>query len=278
MGQAYKSRLSVCIICRNEEENIARCLESVRWASDIVVVDSGSTDRTFDVAERYTDRLFQKDWPGYAAQKNFALSKAREKWVLSLDADEAVSRALRHEIVREIERNEVARDGYRIPRRSFYQGRWINHSGYYPDRQLRLFRREKGSWVGGRVHERMAVDGQVGDLKQDILHYPYGGGLSGQLATINSFSTLLAEDMFDRGKRFHLPLLFLRPLFKFLEVYAIKKGFMDGLPGLIIAVSDAYAMFARYVKLREIEAGFGTGRENRGPLEIIDKYVKKCHK
>ncbi len=264
MGQAFMNRLSVCIICGNEAENMARCLESVQWASDIVVVDSGSTDQTVEIARRYTDRLYEKDWPGYAAQKNFALSKAREEWVLSLDADEAVSRALRHEIVREIERNETGPDGYRIPRRSFYQGRWIHHSGYYPDRQLRLFRRDKGSWVGGRVHERMAVDGPVGDLEQDILHYPYGGGLSGQLATINSFSTLLAEDMFDRGKRFHLPLLFFRPLFKFLEVYVVKRGFRDGLPGLIIAVSDAYAMFARYVKLREIEAGFGRDREKRG--------------
>jgi hypothetical protein len=107
----------------------------------------------------------------------------------------------------------------------------------------------------------MTVNGRVGVLKHDILHYPYGGGITGQLETINSFSTLLARDMFDRGKRFHLALLFSRPLLKFLEVYVLKKGFLDGLPGLIIAVSDAYAMFVRYVKLREIESDFGTGRE-----------------
>lgn len=254
MGQPIENRISACIICHNEEQNIKRCLETLKWVQDIIVVDSMSTDRTVEIAEAYTDRIFQRAWPGYAAQKNFALRKAKNDWVLSLDADEAVSKALCDEILSEIAGSE-ALDGYRIPRRSFYQGRWINHSGYYPDRQLRLFRREKGRWVGGRVHERMAVEGRVGDLKQDLLHYPYGGRLSGQLKTVNSFSTLLAKDMYDRGKRFHLALLFSRPLFKFLEVYVLKRGFMDGLPGLIIAVSDAYAMFVRYVKLREIEAG-----------------------
>jgi len=254
MGRPTENRISACIICHNEEQNLKRCLESLKWVHDIIVVDSMSTDGSVEVAEGYTDQIFQRPWPGYAAQKNFALLKAKTDWVLSLDADEAVSKALRDEISFEIARHE-ALDGYRIPRRSFYQGRWINHSGYYPDRQLRLFKREKGRWVGGRVHERLAVEGHVGDLKQDLLHYPYGGTIFGQLRTVNSFSTLLARDMYDRGKRFHLALLFSRPLFKFLEVYVLKRGFMDGLPGLIIAVSDAYAMFVRYVKLREIEAG-----------------------
>ncbi len=254
MGQPLQNRLSACIICHNEDRNIQRCLESLHeWVHEIVVVDSMSMDRTVEIAKGYTDRIFQRPWPGYAGQKNFALSKAESDWVLSLDADEAVSRALRDEISAEIAKPDTL-DGYRMPRHSFYQGRWINHSGYYPDRQLRLFRREKGRWVGGRVHERMEIDGRVGDLKQDLFHYPYGGRISGQLRTVNSFSTLLAKDMYDRGKRFHLALLFSRPLFKFLEVYVLKRGFMDGLPGLIIAVSDAYAMFVRYVKLREIEA------------------------
>ena len=255
MGEPLRNRVSACIICHNEERNIKRCLESLHeWVQDIIVVDSMSTDRTVEIAKGYTDRIFRRPWPGYMAQKNFALSKAQTDWVLSLDADEAVSGALRHEISTQMAKPGPP-DGYRMPRRSFYQGRWINHSGYYPDRQLRLFRREKGRWVGGRVHEGMAVDGRVGDLKQDLHHYPYGGKISGQLKTVNDFSTLLAKDMYDRGKRFHLMLLFSRPIFKFLEVYVLKRGFMDGLAGFIIAVSDAYAMFVRYVKLREIEAG-----------------------
>ncbi len=229
-------------------------MDSLKWVQDIIVVDSMSTDGTVEIAKAYTDRIFQREWPGYAAQKNYALSKAETDWVLSLDADEAVSKALSDEISTEIAKPD-ALDGYRIPRLSFYQGRWINHSGYYPDRQLRLFRREKGRWVGGRVHERMEIDGHAGDLKRDLYHYPYGGVISGQLKTINDFSTLLARDMYDRGKRFRLMLLFSRPFFKFLEVYLVKRGFMDGLAGFIIAYSDAYAMFVRYVKLREIEKG-----------------------
>ncbi len=254
MGQPKENRISACIICHNEEKNLERCLQNLKWVHDIVVVDSMSTDGTVEIAQKFRTRIFQRPWPGYAAQKNFALEKAKTDWVLSLDADEVVSEALRDEILSRISKPE-ALNGYRIPRRSFYLGRWINHSGYYPDRQLRLFRREKGRWEGGRVHERMAVEGRVGNLEQDLLHYPYGGRLTGQLNTINSFSTLLAKDMYDRGKRFHLSLLFFRPLFKFLEVYVLKRGFMDGLPGLIIAVSDAYAMFVRYVKLREFETG-----------------------
>ena len=254
MWKPVQNQLSVCIICHNEEQNIKRCLDSLKWVQDIIVVDSMSTDGTVEIAKGYTDRIFQREWPGYAAQKNFALSKAETDWVLSLDGDEAVSKALCDEISSEIAMPD-ALDGYRIPRRSFYLGRWINHSGYYPDRQLRLFRRGKGRWVGGRVHERMEIDGHVGDLKRDLYHYPYQGVISGQLKTINDFSTLLARDMYDRGKRFHLMLLFSRPFFKFLEVYGVKRGFMDGLAGFIIAYSDAYAMFVRYVKLREIEKG-----------------------
>jgi glycosyltransferase involved in cell wall biosynthesis len=252
MGRPLQNRLSVCIICHNEAQNIKRCLESLKWVHEIVVVDSMSTDRTVEIAKGYTDRIFQRPWPGYTEQKNFALHQAVGDWILSLDADEAVSGALWAEMRAEIAKPD-ALDGYRMPRRSFYQGRWINHSGYYPDRQLRLFRREKGRWVGGRVHERMAVSGRIGDLKQDLLHYPYQDKISGQLETVNSFSTLLAKDMYDRGKRFHLMLLFFRPFFKFLEVYVLKQGFRDGLAGFIIAVSDAYAMFVRYVKLKEIE-------------------------
>jgi len=162
---------------------------------------------------------------------------------------------LREEILGEIKKDD-AKDGYLIPRRSFYQGRWINHSGYYPDRQLRLFRRERGHWTGGRVHERVDIQGSIGDLEEDLLHYPYKGIISGQLQTVNSFSSLIAEDMHERGKHYHILLLLLRPTFKFLEVYLLKLGFLDGLAGFIIAVTSAYAMFVRYVKLREQEISF----------------------
>jgi glycosyltransferase involved in cell wall biosynthesis len=243
--------VSACVICFNEERNLRRCLESVSWADEIVIVDSFSQDRTLEIAKGYTGQVFERKWTGYRDQKNFALSKASGDWILSLDADEVVSEVLRQEIQKEISRHP-AKGGYRIPRRSYYQGRWINHSSFYPDRQLRLFRRELGTWVGGRVHERVEVRGDIGLLKNDLLHYPYQGSISGQLKTIASFSTLLAEDMYERGEGFHLGLLLLRPPLKFVEVYVLKLGFLDGLAGLIIAVSSAYAMFVRYVKLREL--------------------------
>lgn len=248
--------LSVCIICFNEERNIKRCLESSTWADEIVVVDSMSQDGTVAIAKEYTDKVYQRQWPGYVGQKNFALSKAKGDWILSADADEEISQSLQYEIKKEIEK-EDPKDGYRIPRRSFYQGRWIKHSGFYPDRQLRLFRRNKGYWVGKRVHERVHVNGKIGLLKNDLLHYPYKGTISGQLQAVDRFSSLLAENMHEEGKRYSLLLLLLRPPLKFIEVYFLRVGLLDGLAGFIIALTSAYAMFVRYVKLRELEKRVG---------------------
>ncbi|MBW1674081.1 MAG: glycosyltransferase family 2 protein, partial [Deltaproteobacteria bacterium] len=195
--------------------------------------------------------VYQREWTGYIDQKNFALSKCNNAWILSLDADEEISQALQDEIKREIEREDT-KIGYSMPRLSFYQGRWIRHSGFYPDRQLRFFRNKQGHWVGKRVHERVHVDGEVGFLKNDLLHYPYKGVISGQLNAVDKFSGLLAENMYEEGKRYHLLALFFRPLFKFFEVYCLKLGFLDGVAGFIIARTSAYAMFVRYVKLREL--------------------------
>jgi len=243
--------ISICIICFNEEKNIRRCLESSKWAEEIVVVDSMSQDRTVEIAREYTDKVYQREWPGYIDQKNFALSKAKNDWILSFDYDEEISQSLQYEIMREIEKQD-AKDGYRIPRLSFYQGRWIKHSGFYPDRQLRLFRRNKGYWVGKRVHEKVHVNGEIGLLKKDLFHYPYKGTISGQVQTVDKFSSLLAENRFQEGERYSLFLLLLRPPIKFIEVYFFRLGLLDGLAGFIIALTSAYAMFVRYVKLREL--------------------------
>ena len=243
--------ISICIICFNEEKNIRRCLENSKWAEEIVVVDSMSQDRTVEIAREYTDKVHQREWPGYIDQKNFALSKAKNDWILSVDADEEISQSLQYEIKAEIEKQD-AKDGYRIPRRSFYQGRWIKHSGFYPDRQLRLFRRNKGYWVGKRVHEKVHVNGEIGLLKKDLLHYPYKGTISGQVQTVDKFSSLLAENRFQEGEGYSLFLLLLRPPMKVIEVYFFRLGLLDGLAGFIIALTSAYAMFVRYVKLREL--------------------------
>jgi len=145
------------------------------------------------------------------------------------------------------------KNGYRFPRHSYYLGRWVNHSGFYPDRQVRLFRPQLGHWTGGRIHERVEVQGNVGDLKNELFHYPYEGSISGLLRKVNAFSSLMAEDMRDRGKRYHLGSLMGRPIMKFMEVYFLKMGFLDGLPGLILATMFAFGMFARYAKVRELE-------------------------
>jgi glycosyltransferase involved in cell wall biosynthesis len=243
--------ISICIICFNEEKNIRRCLESSTWADEIVVVDSLSQDKTAEIAREYTDKVYEREWPGYVKQKNYALAKVNSPWILSVDADEEISQSLQYEIRKEIEKRDP-KDGYSMPRRSFYQGRWIKHSGFYPDRQLRLFRRNRGYWVGKRVHERVHVNGEIGLLKNDLLHYPYKGTISGQLQAVDRFSSLLAENMREQGKRYSLLLLLVRPPLKFLEVYFFRLGLLDGLAGFVIALTSAYAMFVRYVKLREL--------------------------
>ncbi len=204
--------ISICIICFNEEKNVRRCLESSKWADEIIVVDSMSQDRTAEIAREYTDEVYQRAWPGYVEQKNFTLSRAKGDWILSIDVDEEISQGLQDEIREEIKKGH-AKDGYRIPRRSFYQGRWIKHSGFYPDRQLRLFRRNRGYWVGKRVHEMIHINGKVALLRNNPLHYPYKGTISGQLKTVDKFSTLLAENMYEEGKRYHLFFLLMRPFF-----------------------------------------------------------------
>lgn len=249
---AIPMAISICIICLNEEENIRRCLESSKWANEIIVVDSMSQDKTVEIAREYTDKVYQRKWYGFVDGKNFALSKATCEWVVSLDADEEITNELRGEIQEEIGK-EHAKEGYTVPRISFYQGRWIRHSGFYPDRQLRLFKRGKGSWVGKRVHERVQVNGEVGQLTNNLLHYPYKGTISGQVQTIDAFSTLLAQNLHEQGKRYSPLLLLLRPPLKFIEVYLLRLGFLDGVAGFIIALSSAYAVFIRYVKLREVE-------------------------
>ena len=246
--------ISICIICFNEEENIRRCLESSKWADEIIVVDSMSQDKTVEIAREYTDKVYQRKWSGFVDGKNFALSKATREWVVSLDADEEIPDELRGEIQEEIGKKHP-KEGYTVPRISFYQGRWIKHSGFYPDRQLRLFKRDKGAWVGKRVHERVQVNGEVGQLTNNLLHYPYKGTISGQIQTIDTFSTLLAQNLHEQGKRYSPLLLILRPPLKFIEVYLLRLGFLDGIAGFIIALSSAYAVFVRYVKLREVEKG-----------------------
>lgn len=244
--------ISACIITYNEEANIRKCLESVEWTDEIVVVDSYSTDHTVDIAKEYTKHVIQRDWPGHVAQKNNALDFATNEWVLSLDADERVSPELRKEIETELQEKALPWDGFYIPRRTFYLERWIRHGGWQPDIKLRLFKKSKGRWGGKDPHDKVILDGKAKTLRSLIYHYNYRD-LSHQIATIESYSKISSTELFKEGKKFRFSYLLLRPPLRFLRDYFLKQGFRDGWPGLIIAVNTSFYVFIKYAKLWELQ-------------------------
>lgn len=246
------ARISACIIAGNEEANIERCLRSVTWADEIVVVDSFSTDRTAEIARRYTDRVYQHAWLGYIGQKKLISEMARGPWILFVDADEEISSALRDEIERLFARPLPADiHGFECPRMVRYLGRWIRHGDWYPDIKLRLFLKSHGHCGGEEPHDRVYVNGKVRRLKGKIYHYTYTG-IDDQIATINRFSGISARTHHQAGRRVRLADLLFRPLNRFLRGYVFKLGFLDGVPGLIVAANVAFGTFAKYAKLWEI--------------------------
>jgi glycosyltransferase involved in cell wall biosynthesis len=252
MPSRSRPPVSACIITYNEEASVEECLKSVAWANEIVVIDSESTDRTVEICERFGARVERRPFPGHIEQKNHAIRGASHAWVLCIDADERLSPALCEEIQRELSANGDAVDGYYMPRHTFYLGRWIDHGGWYPDYKLRLFKRDKGMWGGVNPHDRVLLEGSTRILKNDLLHYTYRD-LSHHVRTINSFTSIMAEERHRRGRRFRLPLLVLKPFVKFLKMYLWQGGFLDGLPGFVIAISGAYYVFLTDAKLWEIE-------------------------
>jgi hypothetical protein len=243
--------LSVTLISLNEEANIARALESVRWADDVVVIDSGSTDRTVAIAESLGARVVRNPWPGYGQQKNFAQAQARHDWVLNLDADEVVSGELAAEIRSALAQASAdGTRGFAIPRRTFYLGRWIRHGGWYPNRLVRLADRRHARWSEPSVHEALQVDGTVRPLHEDLLHYSFAG-IQDQVLTNLRLSRLGYEELRRRGQRPSLLRLLLKPIGKFLETYLFKQGFRDGMPGLIISANAAHSMFLKQAYLFE---------------------------
>ncbi len=246
-----RPKLSAAIITFNEEHNIRACLESVAWFDEIIVVDSGSTDRTVALCKDYTDRIVERPWPGHVLQKQFALDQATGDWILSLDADERLSGAAAADIrTHVIDKNPEA-DGFIFPRLSCYLGRWIRHGGWFPDCKLRLVRRGCARWGGKDPHDKLELSGTARKLQGEILHYVYRD-ISHQLATIDSFSGITAAQWLRSNKRLSLFELVFRPPVRFLEMYAWKRGFLDGMPGLIIAVLSSYYVFLKYAKLWEL--------------------------
>ena len=267
-----RQAISCCIICFNEEANIRRCLESVKWCDEIIIVDSFSTDRTVDICREYTDHVTQRVWPGYVEQKRFALSQATHEWVLNVDADEEVSPELRCEILAVLQQNHPAVDGFYVPRLVYYLGRWW-WRGWYPGFRLRLFRKAKVRWGGVDPHEKVLLRGQAERLHGPLYHYTYDD-ISDHLRAINGLTEVSSRELALRGKRTRTFDLLLRPWWRFLRFYVLSGGFRDGIPGFFVAVTSAFYVFLKYVKLWETTRSHtdaGTQHSSRRPREELGR-------
>lgn len=243
--------LSVVIVTLNEEANLARTLPSIAWADEIIVVDSGSTDRTREVAESFGAKFFVETWKGFAAQKNSALAKATGEWILSLDADEEVEPALADEIRTVLAANPSVA-GFWIPRKNFFLGRWIRHGGFYPDPKLRLFRRDAGAFEDRAVHEDIRIDGSTVSLKNNLLHHAYPT-LENYIEHMNRYSSLGARMAVEKRPRaFSIVDIVARPKLTFLYNYFLRLGFLDGREGLLLHLYHATYVSWKYAKAWEI--------------------------
>jgi glycosyltransferase involved in cell wall biosynthesis len=244
-------KITATVITLNEEHNIAAALETLAWADEIVVVDSQSGDRTVEIARTFTDRVYSRPWPGYSAQKNYAAEQATNDWIFSLDADERVSNKLAEKLQQLKRGSEPEAAAYRMPRLTFYLGRWIKHSGWRPDHKLRLYHRKRAHWQGDYVHETLQANGEVRMLTGDILHYTVRDAGEHHLR-MNRYTTLAAQQKYSQGKRATLASLFVSPVAVFLRSYIFKLGFLDGIPGLAIARFAAHYEFLKNLKLWEM--------------------------
>ncbi len=249
--------LSVAIITKNEEANIGPCLQSVGWADEVIVVDSGSQDGTRRVCEEFRARFLTEEWKGFARQKNSAIDKARNEWILSLDADERITPELRREI-EEVLRGDALADGYFIARQNFFCGRWIRRCGWYPDYNLRLFRKSQGRFRERSVHERVEVKGPTRYLRHPMEHHTYRS-LSEFLQRMDRYSTLAAEEMEREKRKFRHTDSLLRPPLTFLQMYLLRAGFLEGYAGFLLSLLYSFYTFAKYSKLKELQerSGFG---------------------
>jgi glycosyltransferase involved in cell wall biosynthesis len=242
--------ITATIITCDEERNIARAIESLRCCDEVLIVDSGSVDRTVEVAEKLGARVIEANWRGFAGQKNWAAEQATNEWILSLDADETLGEALEAEILN-LKKTGPRFDANTMPRLARYLGRWIYHSGWYPDRKIRLYDRRKARWVGDFVHESVRADCPVGNLENDILHFTCES-LSEHLKTLDRYTTLAAQEM--AASKVPVPLwsLIFDPPWNFVKAYIFQRGFLDGLEGLIISYMASFYTFLKYSKARNM--------------------------
>jgi glycosyltransferase involved in cell wall biosynthesis len=245
-------KLSVTVVAKNEAANLDAALASVAWADEIVVVDSHSTDDTVAIARRHTDRVVVHEWLGHIEQKNYAASLASHDWILSLDADERVTLELATEL-QGLQAGAPAEAAFRIPRVTWHLGRWIRTTDWYPDYQLRFYDRRRARWTGRYVHEALQLEGAAGQLKGEIQHYAYRD-IADHLETIDRYTTLAAKQMHEDGRRAGLLQIAGHPPLAFLRNYVARGGIRDGIPGFIISSMNAYYVFLKFAKLRELQA------------------------
>lgn len=244
-----KIPVSIAIITKNEERNIEEALESVKDFEEIVIVDAFSEDKTLDICRKYTDKIFQYEWQGFAKQKQLAIDKTTLSWVFVLDADERVTEPLKKEIMKKIKEDK---DGYFIPRKNFFLGRWIKHSGWWPDYTLRLFKKEKGKVELREVHEKIIVDGKIGYMKEPFLHYTYQN-IEEFIKKMNNYASLSAQEIVKRNPsryKIFYKIIF-SPCFTFLKMYIFRLGLLDGIRGLILAMLYSFYGFLKYAKVWE---------------------------
>lgn len=244
--------VSAIVVCFNEERNIGACLDSLRWCDEIVVVDSFSTDRTVEICRQYTERVVQRQWAGYRDQKAFAHSLATKDWVFLVDSDERVSPELRDEIKESLLAYDGAYAGFSVPRLVFYLGRWWWRGGWYPDYDIRLFRRDRATWGGADPHEKILVDGNVRRLRNPLYHFSYRD-MADHVQRINQFTTISAQELLKDRRRWRLSDALFRPAFRFFRSYIWKRGFLEGFAGFHIALMASVYVFLKYAKLWELE-------------------------
>lgn len=250
-----RATVSAFVVCCNEERNIRRCLDSIAWCDEIIVVDSGSTDKTLDIVSEYTDKIYHRQWTGHSEQKQFALDHCTKEWVVNIDSDEEVSTELKAQLLRILSLPEAKRNaipGYVICRMVYFLDRWWDRGGWFPEYRMRFFLRKNTRWGGVNPHEKAIVKGKCRKLSEPIFHYTYRD-FGHQIDTLNKHSSLSAECLYRDGKRCHLHNFVLNPLFRFFKFYILKSGFREGVPGLIVAGIEASYTFFKYIKLWELQ-------------------------
>jgi glycosyltransferase involved in cell wall biosynthesis len=249
-----RNKLSVYVIAYNEESKIRECLESVKWADELVVADSFSTDRTVQIAREYTDKVIQVKFEGFGKLRNDVLKRLENDWVLSVDSDERVTPELKDEVL-SLLASEPGADAYLVPRKSHFMGRWIRHCGWYPDfRQPQLFNRKKMKYTEQMVHETYELDGRLSRLKGHVLQFPFLD-LNQFFWKMDRYSTLRAGEMNAQGRRFRISDIIIHPAAMFIRMYVSKAGFLDGARGFVLSLLYAYYTMIKYIKLWELNIG-----------------------